>query len=88
MEAKIQNYMWKNIVCRFRIPRMNISNNERQFDNQGFKNFFSGLGIKNKFFVPWSPLIQRIDESVEPNITQDHQISVGGSKGHLARRTT
>ena len=24
-EVKIQNFMWKNIVCRFEIPRMIIS---------------------------------------------------------------
>ena len=32
-EAKIQNFVWKNIVYRFRIPRMIISNNSRQFDS-------------------------------------------------------
>lgn len=28
-EAKIQNFIWKNIVCRFRIPRMIILDNGR-----------------------------------------------------------
>lgn len=28
-EAKIQNLIWKNIVCRFRIPRMIILDNGR-----------------------------------------------------------
>ena len=26
-EARIQNFMWKNIICRFRIPRKIISDN-------------------------------------------------------------
>jgi len=26
-EAKIQNFMWKNIICRFGIPRMIILDN-------------------------------------------------------------
>ena len=32
-----------------------ISNNERQFDNQGFKDFCSNLDIKNQFSSPGHP---------------------------------
>ena len=46
-EARIQNFVWKNIICKFGIPLTIISNNGRQFDSQGFKDFCSGLGIKN-----------------------------------------
>ena len=45
--------MWKRIICKFGIPRTIISNNERQFNNQAFKDFYSGLGIKNQFSSPW-----------------------------------
>ena len=48
-EAKIQNFIWKNIICRFGIPRTIILDNEQQFDSQGFRDFYSGLGIKNQF---------------------------------------
>ena len=41
--------MWKNIICRFGIPRTIISDNGRQFNSQGFRDFCSGLGIKNQF---------------------------------------
>ena len=51
-EAKVQNFMWKNIVCRFGIPQIIISNNGQQFDSQGFRDFCSGLGIKNQFSSP------------------------------------
>ena len=44
--------MWKNIVCRFGIPQTIISNNGRQFDSQGFRDFCSRLGIKNQFLSP------------------------------------
>ena len=46
-EAKIQSFVWRNIVCRFGIPRTIISDNDHQFDNQEFKTFCSRLGIKN-----------------------------------------
>jgi len=54
-EAKVQNFVWKNIVCRFKIPRTIISNNSRQFDYHGFRLFCSSLGIKNKYSSPGHP---------------------------------
>ena len=32
-----------------------ISDNGRQFDSQGFKDFYSGLGIKNQYSSPGHP---------------------------------
>ena len=46
-EAKIQNFVWKNVICRFEIPMTIISDNGQQFDNQGFRDFCSNLGIMN-----------------------------------------
>ena len=46
-EAKIRNFVWKNIICRFGISMMIISDNKRQFDNQGFKDLCSNHGIRN-----------------------------------------
>ena len=49
---KVQNFVWKNIVCRFGIPRTIISDNGRQFDSH---EFCLGLGIKNQFSSPGHP---------------------------------
>ncbi|XP_050264287.1 uncharacterized protein LOC126708547 [Quercus robur] len=46
-KTRIRSFLWKNIICRFGIPLTVISNNGRQFDNQGFRDFCSNLGIKN-----------------------------------------
>ena len=54
-EARIRSFVWKNIICRFGIPRTIILNNGRQFDNQRFRDFCSGLGIKNQFSSPGHP---------------------------------
>ena len=51
-EARIQSFVWKNIICKFGIPLTIISNNGRQFDNQGFRDFCLSLGIKNQFSLP------------------------------------
>ena len=47
--AKIKSFVWKNIVCKFDIPRTIILDNGRQFDSQEFKSFYLGLKIKNQF---------------------------------------
>ena len=46
-ENKIQTFVWKNIICRFGIPRMIISDNGRQFDSRKFKEFCVELRIQN-----------------------------------------
>lgn len=54
-EARIRSFVWKNIICRFKIPRTIISDNGRHFGSQGFKDICSGLGIKNQFSAPGHP---------------------------------
>ena len=54
-EARIQSFVLKNIICRFKIPKMIISDNGRQFDSQDFRDFCSSLGIKNQFSSPRHP---------------------------------
>ena len=46
-EARIRSFVRKNIICRFGIPRMIISDDGQEFNSQGFRDFCSGLGIKN-----------------------------------------
>ena len=54
-EAEVQNFVWKNIVCRFEIPKTIISDNGRQFDSHEFRLFCTNLGIKNKYSSPEHP---------------------------------
>ena len=35
-ERNVQNFVWKNIICRYSIPRVLVSDNEKQFDNDAF----------------------------------------------------
>ena len=44
-EKNIWKFVWRNIICRFEIPRVLVSDNGKQFDNSAFKNFYSKLGI-------------------------------------------
>lgn len=51
-KAKIQSFVLKNIVSRFRITNTIISNNGKQFDNPMFRKFCQDLGIKNHYSSP------------------------------------
>ena len=48
-EKNIRSFVWRNIICRYGIPRVLISDNGKQFDNSAFKDFCSELGIKNHY---------------------------------------
>ena len=39
-EKNVRNFVWRNIIYRYGIPRVLISGNEKQFNNDLFKDFF------------------------------------------------
>ena len=49
MEKNVWSFVWRNIVCRYGIPRVLISDNGKQFDNNVFRDFCSQLRIKNHY---------------------------------------
>ena len=51
-EKNIQSFVWRNIICRYGIPRVLVFDNSKQFDNSAFKDFCSELGIKNHYSSP------------------------------------
>ena len=48
-EKKIHNFVWRNIICRYRISRVLVLDNGKQFDNDSFRDFCSQLRIKNHY---------------------------------------
>ena len=54
-EAKVTSFLWKNIVCRFDIPNVIISDNGKQFDNPKFQKICQDIGIKNHYSSPRYP---------------------------------
>ena len=54
-EKNIWNFVWKNIICRYKIPRLLVSDNEKLFDNSALRDFCSELGIKNHYSLPAHP---------------------------------
>ena len=54
-EQKVRNFVWRSIICRFRIPRALVSDNGKPFNNPKFKDFCAELGIKNYYSSPTHP---------------------------------
>ena len=46
---KVQHFVWKNIVCRFGVPRRLISDNGTQFASQQLGKLCTEVGIKQVF---------------------------------------
>ena len=46
-ENNVHNFVWKSIIYQFKIPRVLIFDNGKQFDNDAFRDFCQQLGIKN-----------------------------------------
>ncbi|XP_071920768.1 uncharacterized protein [Coffea arabica] len=45
----VQKFLWKNIVCRFGIPHVLVSDNGRQFADTALQDWCSELGIRQHF---------------------------------------
>ena len=43
---KIKEFVYRNIVCRYRVPHTIIIDNDKQFDCNDFKEFCDKLQIK------------------------------------------
>ena len=55
IEKNVQNFVWRNIICKYGIPRVLISKIGKQFDNDSFRDFCSQLRIKNHYSQPTHP---------------------------------
>ena len=54
-DKDVTKFVWKNIICRFRIPQAIIADNGPQFDSIAFRNFCSELKIQNLYSTPRYP---------------------------------
>ena len=47
-ERKMEDFIQKSIIFRFRLPHTIITDNGRQFDNQDFKDFCARFHIRHR----------------------------------------
>ena len=80
-EKNVRNFIWKNIVCRYGIPRVLVSDNGKQFDNDAFKDFCSKLGIKNHYSSPAHPPANEQVEVINRSLLKIIKTQLEGAKG-------
>ena len=51
-DKDVTQFIWKNIVCKFGIPRSIVPDNGPQFDSWAYRNFCQELKIKNLYSTP------------------------------------
>ena len=54
-DVDVKRFVWKNIVTRFGVPHMLISDNSLQFDSKMFRRYCGELGITNRYSPPSYP---------------------------------
>ena len=80
-EKNIRNFVWRNIICRFRIPKILVSNNRKQFDNSAFRDLCSELGIKNHYSSPAHPQANGQVEVTNRSLLKIIKTLLEGAKG-------
>ena len=80
-QQNVKNFFSKNIVCRFGMPRILISDNERQFNNALFRDFCEHFGIQNHYSLPTHPQANGQVEVANQSLLKIVKIRLEGAKG-------
>ncbi|CAL8161972.1 unnamed protein product [Prunus armeniaca] len=83
-EACVRSFVWKNIICRFGLPRILVTDNGRQFDNARFREFCSNFNIALRFSSPAHPRANGQVEAVNKIIKRTLKKKLGDKKGDWA----
>lgn len=54
-DAAVRNFLWKNVVCRFGVPKVLISDNGSQFQSKRMMEWCRELGIEQHFTSVGNP---------------------------------
>ena len=80
-EAKVTSFVWKNIICRFGVPRVIISENGKQFNNLKFQKFCQDLEIKNHYSSSRHPQANRQTEVTNKSLLKIIKTQIERAKG-------
>ncbi|KAK3027768.1 hypothetical protein RJ639_041128 [Escallonia herrerae] len=79
--SKCEEFFWKNVVCRFGIPKILITDNGKQFDNSNFRSFCEGLSICLRFTSVAHPQSNGQTENMNRSILQGLKRKLDDAKG-------
>ena len=82
--AKIREFVYKNIVYRYRVPHTIVLDNDTQFNCEEFKEFCDYLQIKNVFTSVARPQANGQVEAVNKTIKHNLKTKLKDQKGRWA----
>ena len=80
-KKNIQSFVWRNIICRYKIPRVIVFDNEKQFYNSAFRDFYLKLVIKNHYSSPAHPQANGQVEVTNRSLLKIIKTRLEGAKG-------
>ena len=80
-EKNVRSFVWQNIIYRYGIPRVLVSDNRKQFDNDAFKDFCSQLRTKNHHSSPAHPQVNGQVEVTNRSLLKVIKTRLKGAKG-------
>jgi hypothetical protein len=78
---QIQTFVWENIICRFGIPRVIVTDNGTQFDSNAFRSFCLEKGITLSFASVAHPQTNGQVEAVNKILKRTMRTKLGEKKG-------
>ncbi|KAK3031150.1 hypothetical protein RJ639_035148 [Escallonia herrerae] len=79
--AKCEDFFWKNVVCRFGVPRALVVDNGKQFHNKNFRTFCTNLSIDLRFTSVAHPQSNGQTENMNQSILQGLKKKLDEAKG-------
>ena len=79
--AKIREFIYKNIICRYGVPYTIVSDNDTQFSSDEFKEFCDDLQIKKVFTSVARPQTKAQVEAVNKMIKHNLKTKLKDLKG-------
>ena len=80
-DVDVKRFIWKNIVTRFGVPYVLISDNGLQFNSKTFRKYCFDLGIKNRYSTPAYTQGNRQAEAVNKVIVNGLKKRLDDAKG-------
>ena len=80
-DVDVKRFVWKNIVTRFGVPHVLISDNGLQFDSKIFRKYCGELGITNRYSTPAYPQGKGQAEAVNKVIISGLKKRLDDAKG-------
>ncbi|KAK3017669.1 hypothetical protein RJ639_003986 [Escallonia herrerae] len=79
--SKCEDFFWKNVVCRFGVSKILITDNGKQFDNSNFRSFCKDLSICLRFTSVAHPQSNGQIENMNRSILQGLKKKLDDAKG-------